>query len=54
VKNITMVLVSDGLEAYGEEDYKRAFKLFSQACDGGVDDGCERYTELKQRYKDIE
>jgi hypothetical protein len=40
VENISIDLVSDGLKAYEEEDYKTAFELFSQACDMGDANGC--------------
>jgi TPR repeat protein len=40
VENISIDLVRDGLKAYNEEDYKTAFELFLQACDGGDAEGC--------------
>lgn len=31
---------SDASAAYGKGEYKKAFKLYSQACDGGSSNGC--------------
>jgi hypothetical protein len=40
VKNVLPDLVSDGLKAHEENDYKTAFELFSKACDSGDVKGC--------------